>query len=134
MFGSGGAEVPTPLGPSVGAEGIGLGGYDTNTGFYAGGIGAAGASFELGPGGVHVYRGYERTTNSCTGNGITLGDVGLGPNIRILGLQGGVGGWVTDKGEYGPYFYVQGHLFGGEVSGGFGFSLNEAVNWIRSFF
>jgi len=125
VFGSVGFEPPLPAGPSPGLELVGLAGYNSDSGLYDGYIAAGGGSIDFGVGGVSFYSGDE--TISGTSSGIFIGSFGIGPNLRVLGAQVDVGGWVTSSGEYGPFADVHGELLGFSISVGFGFDLSSVL-------
>jgi len=131
VWGSAGGEAGT--GVRVGAEGIGLGGYDTKSGFYAGVIGAAG--MEVGGESNYVggFGGLEKTT-AGPAEKIALGEVGLGVEIPFLAGAGLVlGGYRTGSGEWGLFGGGREGIFGAHKAGGLGVSLPTSVSsWLDS--
>jgi RHS repeat-associated protein len=123
---------PTFIRPE--AESIGLGGWDSDIGFYSGGIGATGMA--AGTEGTYVagYHGAEVLSDG-TSDWIDLGEISVDP----LGESGGplagsgvvIGVWHTEgAGDNG--FYVGGHsgFFGKSTGAGLGFELPST--WSRA--
>jgi RHS repeat-associated protein len=118
-FGSVTGETPGPVRGAV--EGIALGGYDSNSGWYAGDIGAAGVEV----GGQQNYGAYfvgaESTTACRKPRKIKLKEISLGPEVPFLaGLGIGGGRYSTDE-ESGFFFFVSGGAIGEHGALGFGF-------------
>src|SRR5205823_2353551 len=87
-FGWGSAAIGTPT-PYARLEGeiVGLAGYDTDDGFYAGEIAAGGVEVGGASNYAGAYKGIEKEICSTTGRhktGIRLYDVGGGPEIPFL--------------------------------------------------
>ncbi|HET8937016.1 MAG TPA: RHS repeat-associated core domain-containing protein [Polyangiales bacterium] len=118
-FGAIGAESPGPV--RVGAEGIAIGGYNSETGPYAAAIGAAGVHVGGLANYVGAYRGYEGSTTGESGS-ITLYEGAIGLEIPFL-AGGGIGAGVFDSdSDHGLFFFAHGGIIGEHGPLGIGFS------------
>jgi RHS repeat-associated protein len=125
LFGFGSIETSGPPGSPVrvGAEGVALGGYDSNKGWYAGVIGALGHEVGGTQNYYAHYTGIEKTTGCEPAKPIDLKYLSLGPEIlELLGFGGGVGLYHSND-ETGLFFYLSGSVIGDHGSAGVGFPL-----------
>ena len=124
-FGFGSVTLETPGPVRVAGEGIGLGGYDSNTGWYAGDIFAHGMEYGGHENYYAHFKGREVTTNSCGKyQGIDIKEGSIGAEIPFLGGVGiGAGKYQLADGEWGIFFFVGGGevLNHGSVGVGFHF-------------
>jgi hypothetical protein len=107
-------------------EVVGLGGYDTNLGFYVGGIAAAGIE----AGGTETYGarfyGKERTISTRCGvsesQTIDIREISVGPEIPFVVGEGGGGGYFDTPTETGIFVFWNFSFLGQHVSFGGGFA------------
>lgn len=131
VFGSYTATFDTPVRPAV--ETVGLFGYNSQEGFYAGDILAGGLEIGSHDNYVGAFRGKETTTTSPTPETIDLQEAALGVEIPYLaGVGGGAGSYQT-KHDYGSFVFASGGAIGQEGALGVGFSLKPAGDAIGQF-
>lgn len=134
----GALEAHTPL-EHLGVESVGLFGYDTNTGFYNGLIGAVSVHGGGEANYLGVNRGIENIVSgpsAClTGKteDITLAEVGVGPEVpEVAGFGGLFGFYATSAGEWGYYGGIQGGALGQNAAAGVGAPFPEFVSdWLN---
>jgi len=115
-------ETPGPI--RVAGEGVAIGGYDTNNGWYVADIFAKG--FEYG-GHENYYahfKGKETASYSCgRSESIDLKEISLGAELPFIGGVGaGAGIYQLANGEFGIFFFAGGGEVLNHASLGFGFS------------
>lgn len=124
-FGFGSVTVETPGPVRAAGEGIAVGGYDSNTGWYAGDIFARGWEYGGHENYYAHFKGREVTTNSCGKyQGIDIKEGSIGAEIPFLGGVGiGAGKYQLADDEWGIFFFVGGGevLNHGSVGVGFHF-------------
>jgi RHS repeat-associated protein len=120
-FGSVEAATPTP-GVRLAGEAVGLVGYNSNDGAYAGTILAGGVEVGGQQNYGAVFGGVESTTLCAKPKKITLKEAAVGVEIPFLiGFGIGVGRYDTAD-ERGYFFFVSGGAIGDHGSVGVGFS------------
>ena len=128
LFGFGSLTADTPGPVRAALEGVALGGYSTDEGFYTGDIVAGGAEIGGQQNYVAGLVGFETTKSWTCPNqkpkvqSIRLGELSIGPEIPfLLGLGLGVGRYKTDT-DHGLFFFFGGGTIGDHGALGFGFS------------
>ena len=104
---------PTPYRPEW--EGVGIIGH-SDSGFYAGAIGATGNAIGTGDTYAAELEGTEYSTEQESQN-IVLREGAIG----VLGVGLGKGRWYTNDAE-GSYYYVSGSILGEHLALGFGYA------------
>jgi RHS repeat-associated protein len=124
-FGFGSITVETPGPVRAAGEAIGLGGYDSNTGWYAGDIFAHGWEYGGHENYYAHFNGREVTTSSCGKyQGIDIKEVSVGAELPFVGGVGvGGGKYQLADGEWGIFFFIGGGEIFNHASVGVGFHL-----------
>ena len=123
IFGFGAVTFATPTpGVRAAGEGVGLVGYNNNSGAYAGVILAGGLEIGSQANYIGGFEGVESTTSCATPKKIKLKEAAIGLEIPFLvGFGIGVGRYDTAN-DRGYFFFVDGGAIGDHGSLGFGFS------------
>lgn len=124
---SAGVEPPGPV--RLGPEVVGVIGYDTQSSFYVAGISAVGANIGGESNYAGVYEGVEIEYSVNEGqhvDGISLREIGFGPEIPFLGGVGFVFGlYRQDSGSWGAYAGVHEGFVAEHAAIGLGASLPD---------
>jgi RHS repeat-associated protein len=126
-WGSISSETPALLGLGVraGVEGVALGGYNTDAGFFAADIAAIGGHLGSEQDNVGMFKGTELSTGG-TSEGITLVEANVGPDVGLGGFGVTVGGYKTASGDRGVFVGISGGILGQHGAVGVGFSLPDS--------
>jgi RHS repeat-associated protein len=129
-----GSLTATTNGPAkVAGEVVGLVGYNSDEGLYAGDIVAGGFEYGGHQNYVGVLAGAETTTVNPAHEDIDLKEVGVGVEIPfVAGVGGGVGKYET-KNDYGLFVFGSGGAMGEHGAVGFGFSVKPIFKGVSDF-
>jgi len=131
VFGSLTATTDTPVRPA--AEGVGLVGYDSDKGVYAGVIGAGGVEAGSHENYIGAFKGFETTTASPTPTIIDLKEFGIGVEIPYTAGAGGGAGKYQTKDDYGVFAFASGGAIGEHGSVGVGVSTKPVAERLSNF-
>jgi RHS repeat-associated protein len=111
------------------AEGIGLVGYNSDSGFYLGGIGALGAHVGTANNYLAAYRGIEKTSGHDPAV-INICEVAGGVEVpKVAGAGIGFGGYSVG-GDVGGFSFADASFLGDSFSLGLGGSLPILRDWL----